>query len=476
MRHKIVTLLEIIFFISFWLQTRVNLWQWWPDFFNAPLNSDYLIPFIYLSDITLITLLVVWVTDNRFYTKVFNGINIKPTDLIKNVWIWFCLFASIALISILVNGGEWWMWYGWLRLVEGIALAWLVANRWQQATVQRRAVVILISGLIVEALVLIGEWITQQSLGLQWLGEWSFNTYTPGIAKIIFNGQEFLRSYATFAHPNIAAAAVLVGIITLVWWYLERLNRGELVVKFYLPKLVGGIAQQQAINITSIFLITVTLFSLALFFTFSRSVWLVGLACIVLLLSLSLSVIKKIKITSRKAVAISLILGCILIVISPWVWSRFNSLDNTDRLSVDRRVQLSQVAMDSFQSQPMVGVGVNNFITQVANYGPLYGIGIWREPVHNLFLLVTVETGVFGLIAWLAAHSVIWINLLNLSLREDKRPEINLLVVIWLGLIILGLIDHYWWTSQQGRLVWWVIVGFSITTITKSKVQKLTAN
>ena len=58
MSIRIVSLIEVAFLVSFWLQTRINLRQWWPEFFSTPLTSDYLIPFIYLSDILLILLLV----------------------------------------------------------------------------------------------------------------------------------------------------------------------------------------------------------------------------------------------------------------------------------------------------------------------------------------------------------------------------------------------------------------------------------
>jgi hypothetical protein len=40
--------------------------------------------------------------------------------------------------------------------------------------------------------------------------------------------------------------------------------------------------------------------------------------------------------------------------------------------------------------------------------------------------------------------------------------EVWLLAGVWLGVIIMGMVDHYWWTSQQAFLAMWGMGGGTV--------------
>lgn len=483
---RVLLIIETLFWGSFWLQTRVNLREWWPSWFNAPLNSDYLIPFVYLSDLVLGLLLLVWLLEkmHQLYL-VRNKVDVEMFKSVKLVsWLsspgfWLGVLLLVVLVSVVANGGVWWSWYGWWRLVEGVGLSAYIYERWQQKRARKYGLGLLLAGLLFESMLLIGEWIAQKSLGLQWLGEWSFTVHTPGIAKVIFNGQELLRGYGTFAHPNIAAAGLLLGLIVLSWWGLGR-YRGDtqhlpLALNFRLgqwwpDQLKSGWAGWRW-SAAQLVLVLGGLLAVGLFVTFSRSVWLVGLACLGLLLVWS--GVLKTRWRQWRSVAIWLVVGVSVcgMVFGPMVWSRFSSLDDTDRLSIERRIQLNDVALNLLEEHPWLGVGVNNFITHVAEFGPLYGVGIWREPVHNLYLLLAVEVGMIGFGFWILAHGLIWLRLEWLLRQGTSEPGLVLLIVLWLAVLLLGLTDHYWWTSQPGRLLWWLLVGGSMAVMQVERTQ-----
>ena len=203
------------------------------------------------------------------------------------------------------------------------------------------------------------------------------------------------------------------------------------------------------------------LFGLGLLVTFSRSAWLVVVLG-VLMVAVSTKRPQLARMLSRwwwSGLLIVLIVG---IIFGPMIFSRFTALDSTDGMSVDRRVQLVVVANELWQDNQWLGVGVNNFVPELAGYGPLYGIGIWREPVHNLFLLIAAEVGSLGFITWtLFLAALLWI--LVRSMRGAHSKTARLLLILWIGLLLLGMVDHYWWTSQQGRLVLWLLVGVSLS-------------
>ena len=479
MLRMLLLIVETLFLVSFWLQTRINLREWWPDWFSPPLNSDYLIPFIYLSDILLLCLLLIWMAGKVLGIKrIFAGTwQLIFGSYFKNPMVWLGWFIVIALVSVLINGGAWWSWYGWLRLSEGILLSWYVYDRWQDTRIRDYAIRLLLAGLVLESVILIGEWVRQRSLGLQWLGEWFFSAHTPGIAKIVFDGQEYMRAYGTFAHPNVAAGALLLGVVVLGWWMLNNLGgdkRGEgwMIALYDADKLPPRIRPTWLkFNRYGFYILIaiLALLGLGLFVTFSRSAWLACLASLGLLLvwfSPRLSGLMQ----SRKTV-IGLLIGSLVtaVILGPMTWSRFNSLDSTDRLSIERRVQLNKVALNLLDQKPWLGVGVNNFVSHLANFGPLYGIGIWREPVHNLYLLVAVETGLIGIALWIIAHSMVWVRIGLRLWRGMPDHKIPLLLAAWVAVLLLGLIDHYWWTSQQGRLVWWLLLGASLAELSRGR-------
>ncbi|MFH1535571.1 MAG: O-antigen ligase family protein, partial [Patescibacteria group bacterium] len=178
------------------------------------------------------------------------------------------------------------------------------------------------------------------------LGERTFSVSTPGIAKFDFYGRQFLRPYATFPHPNVLAAFILVVI--------SILNKSKAVLFF------GGIAIFLTMSRTAIF----AGFMLAIFYL--RKKWL-------------------------------FLAGVLVLILSPILFIRFSSLANFDNLTILRRGELLGNAWQIFLKYPIFGVGLNNFIPAMAG-NLITGPSRFLQPVHNIFLLALSETGLIGLI------------------------------------------------------------------------------
>jgi O-antigen ligase len=263
------------------------------------------------------------------------------------------------------------------------------------------------------------------------------------------------------------------GILVVIWLWLRHLGShgrsGVAIVGqaigVWLRSRLGWVLLQRRWSTNYALIAALGFMAIGLFVTFSRSAWLVGMAGIGLLLVWMGAPLVR-PIFSRRRLA--WVIGGFMvasIVLGPMIWSRFSSLDDTDRLSVERRVQLNEVAVQVLEAHTWLGVGVNNFITHLAQFGPLYGVGIWREPVHNLYLLIAVETGWVGILLWIVAHVAVGVRLVRLFQKRREDQKMMLLITLWLVVILLGLIDHYWWTSQPGWLAWWLLFGGSMAII-----------
>ncbi len=110
------------------------------------------------------------------------------------------------------------------------------------------------------------------------------------------------------------------------------------------------------------------------------------------------------------------------------------------------RMQLNTIAINQWVKAPILGTGLGTsslYPRNIANYALLH------QPIHNIFLLVLSETGLFGLIAFLFVL---------------KKRFTWLLIPI----IFLGLFDHYWLTQQQTQLLLAISLGLMRLEKTKT--------
>ena len=95
-----------------------------------------------------------------------------------------------------------------IRFVEFLVFYLLVINT---RCSLRFLVKLLLFVVTFQALIGIFQYIFQSSLGLSFLGS-LFKIDLPGIAKVDLGAMKFLRSYGTFAHPNIFGGFWFLGL------------------------------------------------------------------------------------------------------------------------------------------------------------------------------------------------------------------------------------------------------------------------
>lgn len=114
------------------------------------------------------------------------------------------------------------------------------------------------------------------------------------------------------------------------------------------------------------------------------------------------------------------------------------------------------------------GVGIGNQVF----YSVQNGLYQWRgmthawewEPVHNIYLLIATELGILGLAAFLTLLLSI---IFNFGIRNFPCVALSLGVAVAalmsLSLMAFGLVDHFLWTLQPGRLMLWLVVGLALS-------------
>ncbi len=103
------------------------------------------------------------------------------------------------------------------------------------------------------------------------------------------------------------------------------------------------------------------------------------------------------------------------------------------------------------RKHPITGVGIGSFVIQLSKTAIAEA---QIEPVHNIFLLVTTELGIIGLLLMIGLFISI-----ALSIYKSESPRAILASATLTGFGIISLFDHYLWTLAPGRMLLGLAIG-----------------
>lgn len=386
--------------------------HFWPDFsLIFGIRVDYLSPTIYLTDILVLLLLMLWGVE-RLKNSKFKIAKSKYTFKILKRFLFPFLVFCFLLVNAFLAQNQGAAFYKLLKITEFGLLGLYIAKNKLLITKYQLPITLAV---IYSSLIAIAQFINQASLGgIFWLfGERTFNIQTPAIALGEVSGRLFLRPYGTFSHPNSLAGFTLIVLILLLG---NAKSTNQLIHK--LSYLLG---------------------LLALVLSFSRSAWLAGVISILLLTAHQIW---------KKRIGTLLIAFFIIFLIF------FIILFSCPRFLIDeplvQRLQLIKVSYEMIKSNPLSGVGLNNFIVRLPDFWESNSIRL-LQPVHNIYLLIATETGLVGL--------AIFLWFLILTIRRLLHYRLTRLLVALNAILLLGLFDHYWLTLQQNQLLFSLVLG-----------------
>ena len=179
---------------------------------------------------------------------------------------------------------------------------------------------------------------------------------------------------------------------------------------------------------------------------------------------------------------------CLLVSQLSFISSRVNediyqkgNVPNNSALS-DRKF-FNDVSRETISKNVLLGSGLGTFIFQIDDYLERNNIeqelNPWQyQPAHNIYFLVASEIGILGLLFFLLfIFKIISRSIRTLTLSVDKKfnnedyfvshetkymnnPRLSyFLLVVILSFLLIGLFDHYFWTLQQGMLIFWFVLG-----------------
>ncbi len=286
-----------------------------------------------------------------------------------------------------------------------------------------------VAALILESSVAGWEFLVQSTaflapLHLTWPGTLVPTVSGPSVVQLA-DGTRWLRAYGTLPHPNILGG------------FLLALMAGPLTIF-----LRGGARRWWAAGLFGIA-------TIALVLTFSRSAWL-GYATGGAVVALHRQSLDGRRLLWLAAVALASLVAAAIPLHSLIFVRAPGSQVSTEAGSNYERILLGDQSWDMLRARPL-GSGAGAFVVQLAAQFPETDP---VEPVHNVVLLAASELGWLAGLCWLVAGGAIMYEI-----RRARGADAVVLSAIVVGLMIVGLGDHYLWSLAPGRTLAWLFLG-----------------
>lgn len=394
-KKKISKVFSKIFFLLFifFIPTQFGK-HFFPSFsYINGVRVDYLAPTIYLTDIIIFLLFVFNIKE------VFNFFKNKKLFFISTLFLINIFFAKNQLLGL----------YRFIKIVEFLIIYSLSSFIFQSLKEKIVLISFLFTGFFQLVLCLIQLTFKQSVQGIfYFFGERFISLSTPGAAKAVLNGVEFLRPYGTFSHPNS-----LGGFFLLLYFFVLIYKQFN---KYFFLKYFN-----------------LLIFSILIFISFSK---------VVILTYLFINTIYWISNNKIKCFFCK-----ISKIFTPFFISLIFLQATTDLLTVKKRIELIKNSLKIISKHLLLGVGFGNYLLEQAVFSSKYFL-FFNQPVHNIFLLFIAEVGIILTIIIFFQIFISWKNFLI----KKYWPII-------LSVLITGFFDHYWLTLQQNFFLLAMIYG-----------------
>ncbi|GAI58652.1 unnamed protein product, partial [marine sediment metagenome] len=232
---------------------------------------------------------------------------------------------------------------------------------------------------LVQSFIAFGQYTSQKSLGLRYLFESPLGPETAGVAKIVVEGTKMIRPYGSLPHPNLLAAFLVLSIFCFYFLWLNK--KSSFIKNCFLLTVFCLLIFALGLTFSRLIILTFLLASLIYFiFTFWRIVQTPD------------------KELFKRIISIFLLFAvlCSLFIVLAWpeISSRWQ-ISLTEQ-SVGLRVFYNQTAFLIIKEHPWLGIGLGNFVWEIRQTLDLLSSWI-HQPVHNVYLLIASEIGLFGL-------------------------------------------------------------------------------
>jgi uncharacterized membrane protein len=423
-------------FLRITLKYSVYLWvfllPWQTKIILRSAPTNFTTISLYLSQLLLLVILIAF-----FSYQLWR----RPADEpISGVWWFLAGWEFFMLLSFFVAPDQLLAFYYYILLMEGVGLFYLLREGlafygYEEAILDRwQLIYSLLASLFFQAVLGIYQFLSQSTIVCKYLGLAAHDPSVAGTAVVETASGRWLRAYGGLDHPNILGGVLAIALLLTAYLLAKK-------------KMIRSSREAGESLLLFIFYF-VALF--ALFFTFSRAAWL-ALAGGLIYLAIILIRSRDRWVIGRFGALLFFSVVMIFIVAYPYrelVMVRASDDTRLEQKSLsERQLYLGQAA-SVISRNWLLGVGLGNYTTALERQDRRPQ-PVWNyQPVHNVFLLLWSESGIFSVLCFLG---FLWL------LKKNSRWELTgpILVV----LLLLMLCDHWLLSLPFGLLLFFWLAG-----------------
>jgi len=377
---------------------------------------DYLQPVLFIQDILIASLLVFWLFE-VVTKKVKLNLNKKHIQI-------YLLFVFSIFLSVLNSNYFLVSFYSFARyILYSFMFLYGVSTLTVEKDFEKIVKLISVSTLFLCVLGII-QFVKQGALFNNYLilGEQPYSSTSWQVIREKFLHYVFIPPYSLFRHPNIFGGFLS---IVLLWIYYFRKKHTWFNYVFYLG----------LIN---------------LLLTFSMFSW-VSFGIGFLFSAILQKSAEKIRLYKLFFSLLTLVIVAFVFFI-PFIDNKITYFNETP--SLFRRSGLLGISYYLIKNNFLFGVGWNSSIFYTLPLiSKMYGF-YFAQPVHNIFVLTFVESGVFSFLLLL--------SIFFLSIKKQLNSgRFCLFLVSVLQIMFLGSFDHYFLTIHQPAILMWLTISLS---------------
>jgi len=410
------TIIEYLFYFFVF----VFLWQ--TKLIIVPGDSNYNEIALFGNYILLSVILILF-----FVYKVKNKRESGAAPGIDKYLVILAALDFFIFLSILISSNIGLSIFRYILFLLSVGLMYLMLNFKFNF---KKIILVFLAALLLQAGLGIGQFFTQETFACKYLGIASHEASDLGTSVIETGNERFLRAYGATDHPNIFGALMFFAIFFTILLMVKNNYHGTKATIAYL----------------SLFL-----YFIALCLSFSRSA-ILSLAISLLFLFLVFFFTDKKLFHKFLPIFLSLVLlsGALFLLLKPLILVRVDASSRLEKISLNERQEQNIVASHIILDNMWLGVGLGNYHNELLNEQS--NLKTYEaQPVHNVFLLMWAEIGLWGLLFFL--YFVLYLFKINIK----KLYYIPLFI----GLLIFMLLDHWLWSLSGSYLFLFFILSLT---------------
>ncbi len=289
------------------------------------------------------------------------------------------------------------------------------------------------------------QFLSQSAFASKWLGMATHSADQLGAFVVETDNGRWLRAYGSLSHPNVFGLYVGIGLLMAVGLAAYRGHGKHMHYYAFMPFIATG-----------------------LLFSFSRSsilAFAAGFIWLVVSAYGSNAAPDYRRIIVPSFIIIVVTVGVIGYFYSEPLRTRSEAEGRLEVQSITDRVNQVDDALSLISRHMLTGVGIGQMPLALAKESATERNWFQYDYVHNVPLLVAVETGLIGLGVWL-----IFVILTFMTIFD--RLKRNLLVgygvtvyaAAFISMIVASMFDHFLWSSWFGQLLFWMVAGLLHST------------